>query len=220
MTTGFSVLRARKAQLNIAARVVHIDFFQYPIQLIGGVDVAYRNNRAIGAWVVLERGSWRLVNYAVGVVKVKFPYVPTLLSFREVYPCIVAWKKLRVKPSISLVDGQGVLHPYRAGFASHLGVVLDVPTIGVAKKLLCGTAGEWRGDTAPITDQGTVIGCALKTRGRPIYISTGHRVSLKSAVDIVRKCVTKYRLPEPIRIAHAKAKEAAKKYLNHTDSCF
>ncbi len=220
MTKGFSVLRARKAQLNIAAQVVHIDFFQYPIQLIGGVDVAYRNERAIGAWVVLEWGSWKLVDYAVGVVKVKFPYVPTLLSFREVYPCIVAWKKLRVKPIISLVDGQGILHPYRAGFASHLGVVLDIPTIGVAKKLLCGTVSEWRGDTAPIIDRGTVIGYALKTRGRPIYVSTGHRVSLKTAVSIVRKCITKYRLPEPIRAAHAKAKEAAENYLNFTGSRF
>ncbi|MBV9840267.1 MAG: endonuclease V [Sphingomonadaceae bacterium] len=140
-----------------------------------------------------------------------FPYVPGYLGFREAPSLLAAWDKLPEKPDLLFVDGQGRSHPRRCGIATHVGVLLDVPTIGVAKTLLCGAVegevGPAPGDRAPLIDRGETVGVALRTRARaaPIYISTGHRVSLETSVEWVLKLTDGRRLPLPIRLAHEAA---------------
>jgi deoxyribonuclease V len=206
-TRFFSIERARKAQRLLAKMVIEKNNFPYPPRTVGGVDVAYVGDYAIAAVVVMDYNTLEVKEKAVNVVKVKFPYVPTLLSFRECYPMIKAIKKLKELPDILMVDAQGRLHPFRLGAASHLGVVLDIPTIGVAKKLLCGNIGERTNNWAPIYDKGELIGAAVWTKKntKPIFVSVGHRVTLKTAIEITINTCKKYKLPEPIRQAHIAA---------------
>lgn len=204
---SFSIEKARKAQRLLAKKVIEKDDFPYPPQSVGGVDVAYAGNYAVAAAVVVEYGTLRVKEKSVSVVKVKFPYIPTLLSFRECYPMISAIKKLKELPDIFMVDAQGRLHPFRLGAASHLGVVLNIPTIGIAKKLLCGSIGERKDSWAPIYDKNEIIGAAVWTKKnvKPIFVSVGHRVTLKTAIELTLNMCKKYKLPEPIRQAHITA---------------
>jgi deoxyribonuclease V len=138
--------------------------------------------------------------------RVPFPYIPGLLSFREIPPLLSAWKRLRTRPDAIIVDGQGIAHPRRLGIASHLGLVLDVPTIGCAKSRLCGEHEEpapERGSWTPLIHKDERIGAALRTRDgcNVVYVSTGHRVGLKSAISVVLAWAPRYRLPEPQRLA-------------------
>jgi deoxyribonuclease V len=138
--------------------------------------------------------------------KLRFPYVPGLLSFREGPVLLAAFARLRVSPNVILIDGHGVAHPRRFGIACHLGLLLDCPTIGCAKSILVGEAvepGAQAGSVAPLVDKGETVGMALRTRGqvRPIYVTIGHRVSLGSAVRIVAQCVDGFRIPKPTREA-------------------
>jgi deoxyribonuclease V len=148
-----------------------------------------------------------LVDSALARAPVTFPYVPGLLSFRELPAVLEALKLLTITPDLILCDGQGIAHPRRIGIASHLGVLTGIPTIGVAKSLLVGThellpleRGAWK----PLRDRGEIIGAALRTRANvaPVYVSTGHRVSLTTAIYYALACTTKYRLPETTRHAH------------------
>jgi len=204
---SFSIEKARKAQRLLAQKVVERDDFPYPPKTVGGVDVAYVGDQAVAAAVVVEYNTLTVKERTVCVVKVKFPYIPTLLSFRECYPMISAIKKLKEPPDIFMVDAQGRLHPFRFGAASHLGVVLNIPTIGVAKKLLCGNIGERKNNWAPIYDKDEIIGAAVWTKknAKPIFVSVGHRVTLGTAIKITLSMCKKYKLPEPIRQAHITA---------------
>ena len=204
---SFSIEKARKAQRLLAQKVVEKDDFPFPPQTVGGVDVAYIGNYAVAAAVVVEYDTLSVKEKSVSIVKVKFPYIPTLLSFRECYPMISAIKKLKELPDIFMVDAQGRLHPFRLGAASHLGVVLNIPTIGIAKKLLCGSIGERKDNWAPIYDKNEIIGAAVWTKKnvKPIFVSIGHRVTLKTAIKITLNTCKKYKLPEPIRQAHITA---------------
>ena len=135
-----------------------------------------------------------------------FPYIPGFLSFREIPALLKALEQLKITPDLIFCDGQGIAHPRRLGIACHLGVLIDVPAIGVAKSLLVGKYGEVpqeKGSCTPLQDQGETIGVVLRSRVnvKPIYISIGHRISLPTAVKYVRDCLGKYRLPEPTRIA-------------------
>jgi len=181
---------------------------------VAGVDVAYARGVSIGVAAVLDFDSLSTVESQVARVKTRFPYIPTLLSFREIPPAYSAIKKLRTQPDVYLVDGQGFAHPFRLGFATHLGLAIDKPTIGVAKSLLCGKVepvGEY--GWSPVTDGGEIIGAEVvaEPRKKPIYVSVGHRVSLKRAIDIVMQCTRTYRIPEPIRRAHMIAGEEKRK---------
>lgn len=204
---GFSIERARKAQRLLAQMVVERDDFPNPPRTVGGVDVAYVGEYAIAAAVIVDYNTLTVKERTANIVKVKFPYIPTLLSFRECYPMISAIKKLKELPDIFMVDAQGRLHPFRLGAASHLGVVLNVPTIGIAKKLLCGNIGERKDIWAPIYDKDEIIGAAVWTKknAKPIFVSIGHRVTLKTAIKITLTMCKKYKLPEPIRQAHITA---------------
>ncbi|MBN1784413.1 MAG: endonuclease V [Candidatus Bathyarchaeota archaeon] len=180
------------------------------VEYVAGVDVAYLEGISVGAVAVLDCNSLYQVEVKVAAVKTCFPYVPTLLSFREIPSVVSAIRKLQTEPDVFMVDGQGFAHPYGLGFASHLGLILDKPTIGVAKSLLCGKA-EQAGEDGwkPLKYHENVVGAEVvtKERTKPVYVSVGHRISLKRAVEIVLECVGKYRLPEPIRRAHNMANE-------------
>ncbi len=179
------------------------------VRRIAGVDVGFEEGNTItrAAVAVLDFPSLTLLEYAVAREQTRFPYVPGLLSFREVPAVLAAMEKLSALPDMLLCDGQGIAHPRRLGIASHLGVLLDLPTIGVAKSRLVGShaeVGEEKGDWRPLEDKGEVIGCVLRSRSRvkPLYISPGHRVGLDSARRWVMNCLTRYRLPETTRWAH------------------
>lgn len=209
----FSVEKAHAMQLRLSKRVIREDLLPETIHTVAGVDVAYIKSYSIGAVAMLDYASLSIVETRSALVKTRFPYIPTLLSFREVLPSTRSIAKMKTQPDIFLVDGQGIAHPYRLGFASHLGLILDKPTIGVAKSLLCGCVQSVnkRGWT-PIIDKGEIIGASVAKNGeKPIYISIGHKVSLKRAIDIVTHCTLRYRIPEPIRVAHLVANQEKSK---------
>ena len=217
--SSFSISKARTIQLEFSKRVIKEDVFDFSrLEYVAGVDVAYVDEMAVGAVSVHKFPSLSQVEVKTAIVKVRFPYVPTLLSFREIYPATSAIKKLEISPDIFMIDGHGIAHPYRLGFASHLGVILEKPTIGVAKKLLCGRIEEIPkevGEFALIKDDGEVIGAALliKEDRKPIYVSIGHMISLETAIKIVNATTGNYRVPEPIRAAHQAANMAKKRYI-------
>jgi len=210
----FSVERAHAMQLRLSKLVVREDTLPKNVHHVAGVDVAYTAGFSIGAAVVLDYDSLSVVESRKARVRTRFPYIPTLLSFREIPPSFTAIRKLKTQPDVFLVDGQGIAHPYRLGFASHLGLVIDRPTIGVAKSLLCGEVGAFNQEGwAPITDKGEIVGAAVAREGeKPIYISVGHKVSLMRAIEIVKHCTQVHRIPEPIRAAHAVADEEKRKF--------
>ena len=163
---------------------------------------SYFGSKGIGAVTVLDYDSLDLLEAQVATCDVKMPYIPTLLSFREIPPAIAAIKRLKLQPDIFLVDAQGLAHPYRCGFASHLGLAFGTPTVGAAKSMLIGLPVEKNGRTY-LVDEGEVVGeiVATKPDAQPIYVSIGHMVSLESAVKIVKHC-SKGRIPEPLLQAH------------------
>jgi deoxyribonuclease V len=211
---GFSAEKAHAAQLKMAAQVVRRDTLPAEIGYVGGVDVAYTRETSIAAGTVLEFESLSLVEGQTARTRTGFPYIPTLLSFREIPPAVIVIRKIHRRPDVLLVDGQGIMHPYRLGLASHLGLVLNMPTIGVAKSPLIGEVDELQdGGWAPITDQNEIVGAALSTsRGaKPLYVSIGHKISLRRAIQIVKHCTPIHRIPKPIRLAHnLAAQEKAK----------
>ncbi|MFP3985521.1 MAG: endonuclease V [Candidatus Bathyarchaeia archaeon] len=211
---SFSIKKAHSAQLKMSKHVIRQDGLSKKIEYVTGVDVAYTNEFSIGAVVTLDYDSLSVIESKTVQTRTEFPYIPTLLSFREVPPAVAAAKKLLLQPDVFLVDGQGIMHPYRLGFASHLGLVLNKPTIGIAKKPLIGRIGEYNKENwAPITDKQEVVGTALRTRNKakPVYVSVGHMVSLNRAIEIVKHCSLHHRIPKPIRLAHDAATHAKQK---------
>jgi len=206
----FSVKKAHEMQLRLSKKLIFEDTLPEAVDYVAGVDVAYLEGTSVGVVAVLDLSTLSQVEVQVAHVKTCFPYIPTLLSFREIPPAYSAIKKLQIEPDVFLVDGQGFAHPYGLGFASHLGLILDKPTIGVAKSLLCGEVEQnVESGWAPLNYKGAVIGVEVFTKQgtKPVYVSIGHRVSLKRATEIVLECTGKYRLPEPIRRAHIIANE-------------
>lgn len=219
LSSGFSVERARKAQLLLSKQIIFRDLLPRKIRYVAGVDVAYDGEFAIGAVAVLDFSTLALIESQTAICKVVFPYVPTLLSFREVPPSILCIKKLKVQPDIFLVDGHGFAHPYRCGFASHLGVILRKPTIGVAKSKLIGEIGDSKDeDFAYLKHDGETVGVVLKIMRdhKPVYVSVGHMVSLETAIKIVKHCTRHSNIPEPLIKAHQMATEA-KKQINRLE---
>ena len=198
-------------QLRHQVRVVD-DFL--PPDRIAGVDVGFIDNgkKTRAAVAVLSFPALELLEYKTVVTETVFPYVPGLLSFREVPAILSALSRLQVLPDMILCDGQGYAHPRRLGIACHLGIITDIPTIGVAKTRLIGRHGvvpEEKGGWVELIDKDEIIGVALRTREKvkPLYVSPGHRVSLETAIHYVMACVTKYKLPETTRWAHRLASE-------------
>ncbi|MCL1469794.1 deoxyribonuclease V [Argonema antarcticum] len=178
------------------------------IQYVAGVDMGFEESGRISrsAVAVLSFPDLQLVEQAIAYRPTTFPYIPGFLSFREVPAVLDALAKLTIAPDLILCDGQGIAHPRRLGIACHLGLLIDVPTIGVAKSLLVGKHEELpleRGAWKPLLHRGETIGAVLRSRTgvKPVYVSSGHRVSLPTAIDYVMRCTPKYRLPETTRWA-------------------
>ncbi len=176
---------------------------------VAGVDVGFeqRNTTARAAVAVLSFPGLELLEYAIARQPVRFPYVPGLLSFREVPVVLEAMEKLEQLPDLLLCDGQGIAHPRRFGIACHLGVLTGIPSIGVAKTRLIGRheeVPEERGDWVSLHDKDEIVGAVLRTRCgvKPLYISPGHCVTLDTALHYVMACLTRFRLPETTRWAH------------------
>lgn len=175
---------------------------------VAGVDVAYlaTSKESIATVAVLELQTLLPIEVAVARTPTPFPYVPGLLSFREIPPILEAFGQLSRRPDLIFVDGHGKAHPRRIGIASHLGLWLGRPTIGIGKSRLCGSfeePGQERGDSSDLVDQGEVIGCVLRTRPKvkPVFVSVGYGLTLDACVKWAMKTTTRYRLPEPVRAA-------------------
>ena len=197
--------KARRLQEELRAQVVTVDQIG-DIRRVAGADAHYAEGNVWAAAVVMMLPDLTPVETAVSHRPLTFPYVPGLLSFREAPAILDALNQLAVRPDLLLVDGHGLAHPRRFGLACHVGVLADLPTIGVAKSRLIGMhdqPGVERGAWTPLVDAGETIGAVLRTRRavRPVYVSIGHRISLKTAIELVLRCTGRFRLPEPIRAA-------------------
>jgi deoxyribonuclease V len=202
------VASARAVQESLAAGVVREDALG-PVNRVAGVDVGFENKGRTtrAAIAVLSFPDLKLQTQAISRSRTRFPYVPGYLSFRELPAVLKALEQLTTTPDLLLCDGQGLAHPRRFGLACHLGVLTDIPSIGVAKSRLIGTHDDLppeKGRWVPLIDKGETIGAVLRTRTNinPVYVSIGHRVSLKTAIDYVLRCTTRFRLPETTRWAH------------------
>ena len=216
-----SYAEARQMQTELSGRVQVVPLRKEP-RRIAGLDCAFsKDGKRIFAVVVLlevvgsargpscEAESFELehVETVSAEQETKFPYIPGLLSFREAPVCLEAVGRLRQEPDLFMIDGQGIAHPRRLGLASHLGLFLDKPTIGCAKSRLIGRFEEpasEKGAWSPLTDKDELVGAVVRTRSRvkPIFVSVGHKCRLEDAVRIALACTTKYRIPEPTRLAH------------------
>ena len=194
-------------QQKLKEKVIHHDLFE-SVQYVAGVDVGFKNHFSLtrAAIAVFRFPQLELVETAIATTPTTFPYVPGLLSFREIPAILKAFDVLQTSPDLILCDGQGIAHPRRFGIASHLGVLLDLPSIGVAKSRLVGQHGEIpsnQGEYTLLKDRTETIGVVLRSRikVKPLYLSIGHRICLSTMIDYVQRCLSQYRLPEPTRIA-------------------
>lgn len=193
-------------QRDLAAEV-HEAPLRTSVETVAGIDVSIRGDTAQAAIAVVRLPELELIDQAVYRCDVPFPYIPGLLSFREMPAILPALEKLSARPDVLMTDSQGLAHPRRFGLACHLGVLLDWPALGVAKTRLTGRfgdLGEDKGEQARLMDRGEVVGVALRTRARtnPVYVSIGHRITLDDAIQLTLTCCPRYKIPEPTRLAH------------------
>ncbi len=197
-------------QNSLREKVIKEDQLAVPIKYIAGVDVAYNDasDKMIGAIVILDSITFKVIEEVSHEMEITFPYVPGLFSFREIPPLIEAFKKLTIKPDLIVCDAQGIAHPKGVGMATHLGIELNIPTIGCAKKRLVGSydkssLGLKRGATQDLIYDDILVGKTLRTQDNinPMFISIGHKISLETAIDWVLQLTPNYRLPETTRHA-------------------
>lgn len=201
-----SEAQAREMQEALRSRLRICDDFTR-LELIAGVDVGYDMVRNLAhASVVTMKSDLKPIEQVQAFVPAEFPYIPGLLAFREIPAILSALSALKATPDVLMVDGQGIAHPRRMGIAAHLGVILDMPSIGVAKSRLTGrfdVPGLEKGARSPLMAGKECIGMVLRSRDKvkPLFVSPGHRVSMETAVELTLRCLTRYRLPEPTRLA-------------------
>lgn len=207
-------LRAEQQQ-RASEVILEDDCIDEQVRFIAGADVGFEQQGEVtrAAIAILRYPSLELVEYQVAQVKTSLPYIPGLLSFREYPALLAAWAQLQQRPDLVFVDGQGIAHPRRLGIASHFGLLVDVPTIGVAKSRLCGHFQPLENNNGaaqslavqPLIDGDEQLGWVWRSKARcnPLFISPGHRVSVASALTWVQRCMAGYRLPEPTRWADA-----------------
>jgi deoxyribonuclease V len=203
--------RAIEIQNDLSDRVIKLDTLP-DVRYIAGVDMSTRrtSKTATASVVLLNYPELEIIDIQTASGQLEFPYIPGLLSFRELPLTLAACEKLPITPDIIIVDGQGIAHPRRFGLASHLGVVMNIPTIGCAKSRLCGSYAEPEnepGNYSHLVDKNEIIGAVLRTRHgvKPVYVSIGHKISLDTAIHWVTNCCRGYRLPQPTRLAHLAA---------------
>jgi len=202
---------ARRLQMKLAAHVIRRNRLGM-VKTVAGIDVGIKGDMACAAVVVLNFPGLDIAAQATATRRVTCPYIPGLLSFREGPVILDALDRLDRKPDLLIFDGQGIAHPRRLGIASHIGLLSDLPSIGCAKSRLCGQyqePGVDRGSHVLLMDHGETIGAIVRTRTgvKPVFVSIGHRVDLKTSIDVVLGCCKGYRLPETTRQAHRLASE-------------
>ena len=205
-----SVAEARHLQNRMAAEVTERPLGQ-PVRVIAGVDVSIRGGMGRAAVVILDFPGCTVQEAASAQQPVTWPYIPGLLAFREIPLIMKAWEKLHLTPDVIMVDGHGRAHIRRCGLACHLGVLLKIPTIGVAKRRFVGRyedPGMEKGSWTPLTDSDELLGAVVRTRSRvsPVFVSTGHAITLKESIVLTLRCAVRYRLPEPTRQAHLESR--------------
>jgi deoxyribonuclease V len=210
-----NIKEAGKIQHTLKQKVKLSQLIKKP-EFITGVDAAFSGDKVIGAACLYKYPELTHIEDAYAVTKVLFPYIPGFLSFREGASIIKAVNKLKIKPDVVLFDGQGIAHPKGVGIATHIGVLLDIPSIGCAKSRLVGNytePGTLKGQYAYLKYHGRIVGAVLRTRDnvKPVFVSPGHMIDLKGAIDIVLRCTGKYRIPEPLRFADQLSKKLKKK---------
>ncbi|MAQ70751.1 MAG: deoxyribonuclease V [Alphaproteobacteria bacterium] len=206
-TTPSTTKDAVAIQKNMRKHVILRDEFE-EVKTLVGIDVGYdlKNNMSKCALVLMDADSLEIKQSVIAHEESPFPYISGLLSFREAPVILKALSVLGKKPDLLMIDGQGVAHPRRLGIAAHIGVLTDLPAIGVAKSRLCGHYDEpppSKGAHTPLTDKGEYIGTVLRSRDnvKPLFISAGHKISQETALKWVINSLWKYRLPEPTRLA-------------------
>ncbi len=209
---------AKAIQENLRKEIL-LTHFSGKLRYVAGVDVAYSKvrNLLFGVVVILNYPELEIIREYYGECEENFPYVPGYLSFREAPVIVQVFKRVEIEPDLVMVDGQGVAHPRRFGLAAHLGVIINLPTIGCAKSLLCGSVGTLginKGSYAPIYLDGEICGFAIRTRSgkKPVFVSPGNLVSFDDICELVLKCTGRYRVPEPTRLAHIKVNEYRRIY--------
>lgn len=201
---------AVRLQGTLRRGIVSRDEVPREVRTVAAMDVSYdrRSPWVYAAVVVLRVPAFEVADQAVVRSRARFPYLPGLLSFREAPAGLLAWARLRTRPDCLLCDGHGYAHPRRFGLACHFGLLVDLPTIGCAKSVLVGQyrePGQRKGSLSDLVHEDEIVGAAVRTRDAtsPVFVSAGHRVSLATAVATVLSCSPRYRIPEPIRQAHA-----------------
>jgi deoxyribonuclease V len=205
-----NIADAKRIQECLREKVVIAPYPGEPA-IVAGVDAAFSGTHVYAVACLYSCPELRCLEQVIAVRKLRFPYVPGYLSFREGPAIMEALGKLKLRPDVILVDGQGIAHPRGIGIASHLGVLLHLPTIGCAKTRLIGDhrePGRKRGAWSELRYEGKIVGAVLRTRDdvRPLFISAGHRMDLESAIRIVPCCLGRYRIPEPLRCADVLSK--------------
>ena len=199
---------AVKLQSKLQSQLDIIPLTCHPM-LVAGADISYEkhDNHLYAAAVVVELASFKIVEIQLAEGDVDFPYIPGLLSFRESPILLKALEKIQTPFDVLAIDGQGTAHPRGFGIASHIGLLADVPTVGIAKSILVGThepleecCGSWK----PLVYKGKIVGAAVRTQNgiEPVYVSPGHKIDLECSIKLALSCTTKYRIPEPTRLAH------------------
>ena len=188
---------------------IRIEPLAKPVETIAGCDISFNKfeETVYAGIVVLRLATLEVIEEAGVVSTASFPYIPGLLSFREIPSLLEAWQKLTIEPDVVMFDGQGIAHPRRIGIASHGGLFLNRPTFGCAKSVLVGKYDEpapERGAWSPMKHYGEIIGAALRTKNKvnPVYVSPGHLIDMQTAIDLTLQCNGGYRIPEPTRRAH------------------
>ena len=200
--------KLKEEQLKLAKKVVVKNSFE-KLELIAGVDVAFNQNDAVSAIVVCDYRTMEVKERVFAVVKAKVPYIQGFLAYREGSAISAAYAKLENKPDIMIFDGNGILHPRRCGLASHMGILFDQASIGVAKQLLL---GEVKDNKVYVDKEVRAQLVVTKDHSKPIYVSPGHKITLKTSVEIVKNCLKfPHKLPEPLHLAHRYADEIREK---------
>ena len=208
-----ALIKARRIQEELRKRVILKDSVPGDIKIVAGTDVAFRGDLAVSCCVVVDYMTLEPLEIKTAISHVTFPYIPTFLSFREAKPILKAISQLESEPDVIMFDGQGIAHPLRLGIASHVGVLLDKPTIGVAKSRLVGSyesVPDKVGDYTLLKDGEDIIGAVLRTKRncKPLFVSPGHKISLETSIRVVMRTVSGHKLPEPLRLAHQHANMA------------
>jgi deoxyribonuclease V len=197
-----SLAKLKQIQEKLALKVITKNVLPSKIIKVCGVDVSYKNNIAYGAAVILDKTKQEVIEIARSTLKITSPYIPGFFVLREARPILKTLDKLTKDFDLLLVDGNGQLHPQRCGLACYIGLVIDKPTIGVAKKLLCGKVKK----NKTVEYEGKIVGYEINHKGKKIYVSVGHKISLKKSVKIVRELLDKNGQPESLRLADAYSK--------------